>query len=200
MLLFRDEPSRFRTGALSAPNARPTDGIGHDPWSLVAFSSPSGRRHPGGDPLNACPPPTNPPATTTTTAAPTTPARATTTTCCPDHHGQGPDHHRQGHDHHGQGHDHHRQAHDHHGSTDHGAATGDRRAVRGHVRHGRRLQPLQREVFFGLGNVRSSIPQWQGDHNMGCGPHHTAHGALDGAHDSELFWWCAPRATPPRVT
>ena len=151
--------------------------------------------------LNACPPPTST-------------AGHHHHHCCPDHHGQG--------------HDHHRQATTTTArattttarattttvrattttarpttttaSTDHGATTGDRLAVRGHVRHGRRLlQPLP---------TRSSStrqrplvdPQWQGDHNMGCeGPttQRTVHS--DGAHDSELFWWCAP-GDPTKVT
>ncbi len=54
---------------------------------------------------------------------------------------------------------------------------------------------FQREVFFGGdGNDRSSLAQWQGDHSMGCeGPmtQRTVHS--DGAHNDEMFWWCAPK-------
>ena len=54
---------------------------------------------------------------------------------------------------------------------------------------------FQREVFFGGdGNDRASLAQWQGDHSMGCeGPttQRTVHS--DGAHDDEMFWWCAPK-------
>ena len=53
---------------------------------------------------------------------------------------------------------------------------------------------FQTETFFGEGNDRSHLAQWQGDHSHGCeGPttQRTVHS--DGAHDDEMFWWCAPK-------
>src|SRR5829696_4377042 len=121
--------------------------------------------------LNACPPPTNPPATTTTIAAPTTTARPTTTTA----------------------------------STTTAAPTTTQPAVTGaqFVATFDTAQDFfsrfQREVFFGGGGrvatneAGQPMGEWLGDHNMGCeGPttQRTVHS--DGAHDAEMFWWCAP--------
>jgi hypothetical protein len=134
--------------------------------------------------LNACPPPTNPPPATTTTTRPTTTTAAPTTTRAPST-TAAPTTTR--------------------APSTTAAPTTTRPPVTGaqFVASFDTAQDFfnrfQRQVFFGGGGrvatneAGQPIGQWHGDHNMACEApttQRTVHS--DGAHDAEMFWWCAP--------